>query len=282
MTSSRTLVLATSLLACAAARAQTPACEALGEKDKAAAKAAMDRVHPYECCDDTLARCLAATPRCPLATRLANDVCARAAKGQDAAAIEKALSKRAQSAVSLGAPAKFALDEATRAGDEAAPVTVVVYACSRCPFCKVLVPALYKEVVEGSLKGKAKLYLRPFPLKSHEHSTEADLALLAAAKLGRFWPYLLLQYERFDKLDPKQLVAWAAEVGIDRAAFEKLTADVAVRDALAESKKEGLRNKVAATPAVYVSGRQYVYDLELAPLVDVLLEEHERVTAARR
>lgn len=276
-TMARTLAMLLALLASGAARGQTPGCDKLSEKDRAVAKAAMERAHLYDCCDDTIARCLAASPRCPLATRLAEDVCRRAGQGEDAKAIEKALGKRAQSMVPLGAPAKSELDEATRAGDAAAKVVVVVYACSRCPFCKELIPALHREVVSGALKGKVRLYLRPFPLKSHEHSTEADLAALAAARLGRFWPYLLMLYERFDKLDPKLLGDWAVEAGMDRAAFDKAYADPALRDALAESKKEGLRNKVAATPAVFVDGRPYLYDLQLAPLVDVLQEAAEKL-----
>jgi protein-disulfide isomerase len=240
-----------------------------------------ERAHPYDCCDDTLTRCLAARPRCPLAARLADDVCRQAKAGRDAAAIEKALAKRAQSMVALGAPAQILLDEATRLGDAEASVTVAVYACSRCPFCKVLVPALRHEVAEGALKGKVKLYVRPFPLKSHEYSTEGDLAMLAAARLGRFWPYVMRQYERFDSFDLKKPVEWAAEVGLERETFEKAAADPATRDALVEAKKEGLRNKVAATPAVFIDGRPYVYELQIAPLVDVLLEEHERVAARK-
>ena len=270
------------LLAAPAARAQTPACEALPGPARKVAQAVFDRAHPYDCCDETLARCLSASPRCPLATRLADDICRRALRGEDAATIERALAKRAQSMVSLGAPARFALDEATRAGEASAPVTLVIYACSRCPFCKELIPVLHREVVEGRLRGKVKLYLRPFPLKSHEHSTEADLALLGSARLGRFWPYLLLQYARFDRFDPKSAGAWAAEVGLEREPFERLVADPALRDALAESKKEGIRNKVQATPALFVNGRPYLYELQIEPLVDLLLEEHERASAAGR
>jgi protein-disulfide isomerase len=269
-------------LLASAARGQTPACDALEKGEKAVSRAVLDRAHPYDCCDDTITRCLAAKERCSLAVRLADDVCRQAKAGRDAAAIEKGLARRAQSMVALGAPAQILLDEATRAGDPEASVTVAVYACSRCPFCKVLVPALHREVAEGALKGKVKLYVRPFPLKSHEHSNEGDLAMLAAARLGRFWPFLLREYERFDSFKPEVLGAWAAEVGLEREAFERTAADAATRDALVEAKKEGLRNKVAATPAVFVDGRPYVYELQLEPLLDVLLEAHERLAARKR
>ena len=75
--------------------------------------------------------------------------------------------------------------ESLRAGDPQAPVRVVVYACARCPFCKVLVPGLYQEVTQGKLKGKVRLYFRPFPLKDHPGSSEGGLAMLGAAGRGK-------------------------------------------------------------------------------------------------
>ncbi|MBI5542589.1 MAG: thioredoxin domain-containing protein [Deltaproteobacteria bacterium] len=263
----------------ALARAQTPACAALPEAARAVAREALGRIHPYDCCDDTLAQCLAAPQPCALARRLADDVCRQAKAGRDVAAIEKALAARAQSMVAFGPKATLALDEATRAGAPDAPVVLAVYACSRCPFCKVLLPQLYQEVTSGALAGKVRLYLRPFPLKSHAHSTEGDLALVAAGRLGRFWPYTLMVYERADRFDAAALGAWAVEAGMDGAAFAKASAEPAVREALAESKKEGLRNKVSATPAVFIDGRPYGYELQLDVLVDVLLEEHERLAS---
>ncbi|MEW6749991.1 MAG: hypothetical protein AB1505_03325 [Candidatus Latescibacterota bacterium] len=66
--------------------------------------------------------------------------------------------------------------------------------------------------------------------------------------------------------------AW--EIDLDR----RVAAAAAL---LAESKKEGLRNQVDATPALFVNGRRYVGDTDLDELVDVLLEEDERVAPAR-
>jgi len=274
--------LVTALPAGAQSLEEVPACESLPAELKKQAQSILASLHPYDGCDETFASCLARKPPHPIVLRLAADVCRQVKAGKTKANVERALARRAQSALPMGRPASFALDEATRAGEASAPVTLVIYACSRCPFCKELIPVLHREVVEGRLRGKVKLYLRPFPLKSHEHSTEADLALLGSARLGRFWPYLLLQYARFDRFDPKSAGAWAAEVGLEREPFERLVADPALRDALAESKKEGIRNKVQATPALFVNGRPYLYELQIEPLVDLLLEEHERASAAGR
>ena len=61
-------------------------------------------------------------------------------------------------------------------------MTVVVYACTRCPFCKVVVPALYAAVTDGPLAGKVRLYLlidgQPY---LYEMNAEAMLDVLEEA-----------------------------------------------------------------------------------------------------
>jgi protein-disulfide isomerase len=176
----------------------------------------------------------------------------------------------------------IALDEATRAGSATAPVTAVVYACARCPFCKIMVPALHQAATNGPLAGKVRLYLRPFPIKSHADSTEGGLAMVSAAKLGRFWPFTLRMYEGFDSFSPKVLPDWAEAAGIDRKAFEREYADPKNREVLVASKQEGLRNKVSATPAIFIDGRPYLYDLTTEAVLDVLQEAHEAAQAGKR
>jgi len=265
--------------AASTASAQTPGCDALPAEARGIAQRLLERLHPYDCCDDTVATCLAAKDRCSLAVRLAEDVCRQVKAGKTADEIERALSKRAQSMLDTGARASFGLDEAMAVGDAASPVKVVVYACARCPFCSVVLPALYKEVAEGSLKGKVQLYFRPFPLKSHPGSTEAALAFVASARKDKFWPYLLHSYGHFKEFDEQKLPGWAADIGLDAQEFKTLVGTPQVRDVLVESKKEGLRNKVSSTPAIFINGRQYVYEMDTAVLVDVLQEEYERVRA---
>ena len=254
--------------------AQTPSCDALSDRDRVLAREIFSILHPYDGCDGTFARCLAARPPEPVVLRLASFVCRQTQAGRSRLQIEHALTRRAQSLLPLGRRAQIQLDEATRAGAEHAPVTAVVYACARCPFCRVVVPALHAAVTDGPLAGKVRLYFRPFPLKDHPGSTEGGLAMVAAAKLGRFWPFLLTLYERYDAFYPERLVAWGQEVGLAREAFEAEIAEPAIRQELVSSKREGLRNKVGETPALFIDGRRYLYDLAPEEVVDVLEEAY--------
>ncbi len=237
-------------------------------------------LHPYDGCDQTFEACLAREPVAPVVKRLVGDLCRQVQDGRSRAELERALGKRSQSVQGIGKPVSIVLDERTRAGDPDAPIAIAIYACARCPFCMVFVPALYREVTEGKLKGKARLYFRPFPIKEHPGANEGGLAMLAAARgTGTFWPFLLQLYAGYDDFDVKILPEWAARTGLDRAAFEQSLADPAVRQELVSSKQEGLRNKVAATPTVFIDGRRYVHDLKAEVVADVVLEIAERKAA---
>lgn len=273
--------LLSSLAVTKLAAAQTPDCDNLSAAQQTARRELFAALHPYDGCDATFEQCLANKPAQPVVLRQASDLCRQLKAGKNRQEIERALSKRAQSMLPTGKPVAIAVDAATLAGDPQAPVQVVVYACARCPYCKVVVPALYREVTAGSLQGKARLYFRPFPLKDHAGSTEGGLALIGAARLGGFWPLALKLYQRFDAFKPELLAAWAVETGLDQAAFEKEIADPKNRQSLVASKQEGIRNKVEATPTLFIDGRRYVYDVQPEAIVDVLLEAYEARSAAR-
>jgi hypothetical protein len=269
--------LAAALVLAGGVGAQTPACDELDGRSRETARRLLDSEYLYDCCDDTIARCVEARPTCALAVRLADNVCRRVAAGQDETRIRRGLSRRARSMVGGGTPAEVDLAGAPVVGSSEAPVEVVVYACARCPYCSRLIPPLHDAVVSGPLEGKARLVLRVFPIRGHEGSTEAGLAFLAAAEGGRFWDFMLHAYRHFDEFSPERQVEWAAAVGLDPEVLASRIEDPALRDALVASKKEGLANGVEETPTLFLNRRRWVGDLELAEVVDAVGEEVDRV-----
>lgn len=258
----------------ALARADGP-CDGLSGPQKAVVDQVFASQHPYDECDGTFTECLKAKDVAPLVRRLADWVCRKARAGQDAAAIVRSLEKRALSMMRPGRVHEMDLSQAPVAGCPEAKVKVTLYICARCPYCARLVPALHREAASGRLAGRVALYYRLFPIKSHAHSTEANLAVAAATALGKGWEYLLRAYRGFDSFSPEALPDWAAEVGMDRAAFQEATTAPGTRDAVVASKKEGLRNGVDATPTIFISGRRWQGDLDTDTVVDALEEEVE-------
>lgn len=272
------LLLGTGLaVAPAPALAVTPTCDALTGEARSVARFLVSTEHPYDCCDETIEKCVKTRPDCPLAARLADFVCRRAASGQDKTTIQRALQRRALSMMRPGRTMKMDLADSPLVGCSKAGVKVVAYACMRCPFCSKMVPELYREVTAGRLAGKVALHMRLYPIKSHPHSMEASLAVAAAAELGRMWEFMLLVYRHFDAFDVSRLPAWATDAGLDAVAFQGAMKSAAVRKSLVASKKEGLRNGVVATPTLFINGRKYVGDLDVETLVDVIEEESQAV-----
>lgn len=256
--------------------ARTPLCDGLPSGQRNLAENILASEYLYECCDDTISACLAEEPVCPLARRLADNVCRRLEAGQDEAQIRRALSRRARSMVGGGSPVEIDLEAAPVLGSGDASVTVVIYACARCPFCSQLIPELIETVGDGPLHDRVRFAFRIFPIRGHENSTPAGLAFQAAAEMDAFWPFMLEAYGHFDGWSPEGQLQWAMTVGLEREAFEAFMADPATRDALVASKKEGLVNGVEATPTFFINGRCWMGDLETAELLDALEEEATR------
>ncbi len=253
-------------------------CRHLDDGELAHARELMGQQFLYDCCDDTVAACLAQAEPCDLAIRLASEICRRVARGQDDEAIAQALRLRSRSMLTGGPAATIDLAGMPAVGDPGAPVVLVEYACVRCPFCSKITPELEEEIRSGRLAGKVRLHFKLFPIKGHEGSTESGLAAMAAIDQGKFWEFMALAYGRFDRFSVGVLPGWAADAGLDPSTYERSVADAGSRSRLVDSKREGMANGVDATPTFFISGRRYQAELELEQLVDVLLEEHARLT----
>lgn len=263
------------------APASAAPCDKLSGEQRKMAQQLFKTTHPHDCCDETLDRCLKAKKVCRLAKRLRDDICRRVKRGDRPEKIKSALARRAKSMVTLGKRAVINLKGVRAVGNAKGPVQVVVYACARCPYCRQVVPGLYKLATKGKLKGQLALYFRPFPIRGHAGSVEGGLAFIAAQQQGKLWPYLLHLFKEFDHFSVKKLPEWAAKVGLVRADFARALKDPAVRKQLVVAKKEGLRNGVDSTPTIFIDGRKYHGELEQAALADVLGEAVDRALKRR-
>ena len=70
--------------------------------------------------------------------------------------------------------------------------------------------------------------------------------------------------------------SWALETGLDEQRFDKDYADPATREALVASKKEGILNKVTATPTLFINGRKIKTSMDIKTLADLVEEQAER------
>lgn len=232
----------------------------------------------YGCCTDTLATCLAQKPACPVALRLQAAVRRMAAAGLGREAIVRALAQREQT-MNAGARATTLLDPRFGAGEPAAPVVLALYACGRSKDCAELVPTLHRAVVGGRLKGKARLFVRPyFPIEG-EAATACGRALVAAASQGRFWPFLLTLYNNQENFQRCMLKKWADLEGLDQCAFQAAYDHADTTAYLEAARREGLQNHVDAVPTAFLDGRRVQGEVSAEALIDLAEEAFERLPA---
>ena len=111
-------------------------------------------------------------------------------------------------------------------GDVNAPVKIVEYSDTECPFCKRFHTTLLKVIDEYGASGKVAWVYRHFPLDQlHSKARKEAEATECAAELGgndTFWAYLDRMMEvtpANNGLDPAELPKIAQFVGLDTAKF---------------------------------------------------------------
>jgi protein-disulfide isomerase len=113
-------------------------------------------------------------------------------------------------------------------GDINAPVKIVEYSDTECPFCKRFHETMKEIYSEYGTNGKVAWVYRHFPLDSlHSKARKEAEATECAAELGgneKFWSYLdrLMEITPANNgLDPAELPKIAAYVGLDTAKFNE-------------------------------------------------------------
>lgn len=130
-------------------------------------------------------------------------------------------------------------------GDASAPVTLVEYSDTECPFCKRFHPTLKQAVEE--YQGKVRWVYRHYPLDVlHKKARNEAAATECASEQGKFWEYVDRLFEitpSNDGLEEGQLPVIARDVGLDVADFEKCLASgratARVSEDLADAEKAG-------------------------------------------
>jgi protein-disulfide isomerase len=227
-----------------------------------------------QCCASTVKKCLSQVPVCPLARRLAKFSEWLAGEGKSYAEIMEKMEERERTLTDTGR-AQIDISNMPFAGSPDAPVDIVAYISATCPLCKLITGEMYVEVTEGDLKGKARFFAKPFTRGF------GDRAMLAAARLGKYWDYLRALAQIKKRTDTEEFYAVAEQVGIARSDLEQSAQDPEFGRVLERSHDEGARNGVTVTPTIFVNGRRYRSYKHTLWLIDAAEYEYEMMTALR-
>jgi protein-disulfide isomerase len=147
-------------------------------------------------------------------------------------------------------------------GPEEALVTLVEYGDFECPYCGQAEPTV-RELLAGF--GDIRYVWRHLPLTDvHPNAQLAAEAAEAAGRQGAFWKMHDTLLDRQDALRPKDLSAYANELGLDLDRFREDLARHAGAVRVAEDVDSADQSGVSGTPTFFVNGRRHygAYDID--------------------
>jgi protein-disulfide isomerase len=157
-----------------------------------------------------------------------------------------------------------------------APVTVVEYGDFECPYCGRAEPVVRELLQEF---GDVRYVWRHLPLTDvHPNAQLAAEASEAAAAQSAFWDMHDLLFEHQDALEPRDLVGYAQELGLDaeRFANDLRTHTGAAR--VAEDIDSADLSGVSGTPTFFVNGRRHDGAYDIAALSHAVKAAGARAT----
>jgi protein-disulfide isomerase len=131
---------------------------------------------------------------------------------------------------------------------------IIEYGDYECPYSRQAFHAI--EQVEQQAGGNARFAFRHFPLtRIHPHALAAAAAAEAAARQGRFWDMHALLFHRQKALKDGDLRGYAAQLGLDVAAFDRYRASKTVLERIQRDVDSGLASgQVLGTPTLFIGG----------------------------
>jgi Na+/H+ antiporter NhaA len=172
----------------------------------------------------------------------------------------RALLGGSQALVDLAVPVDAHRDHVR--GPAEAPVTVVEYGDFECPFCGRAEPVVRELLSDFA---DVRYVWRHLPLSDvHPNAERAAAASEAAHAQGAFWEMYDLLLDHQGDLRPRDLVAYAEELGLDVERFREDLRQGVGAGKIEEDVDSADRSGVTGTPTFFVNGRRHdgAYDIE--------------------
>jgi protein-disulfide isomerase len=166
----------------------------------------------------------------------------------------------AQSVIDLAVPADPERDHIR--GPARAPVTLVEYGDLECPYCGQAEPVIRELLADY---GDLRYVWRHLPLTDvHPHAQLAAEATEAAAAQGKFWEMHDQLLDHQGALNARDLVRYAAEVGLNVERFTRDMRKHAGEAKIAADVDSADLSGVSGTPTFFINGRRHhgAYDIE--------------------
>jgi protein-disulfide isomerase len=159
-------------------------------------------------------------------------------------------------------------------GPAQAPVTIVEFSDFQCPYCSRVGPTL--KQVEERYGDRIRIVFREYPLPMHPQAPKAAEAGECAHEQGKFWEMHDRMFSNQQKLQPDDLKASAAELGLDAQKFNECLDSGKNAAIIKRDMDEGQRFGVNGTPAFFINGRPLTGAVPFDAFAKVIDEELAR------
>jgi protein-disulfide isomerase len=156
-------------------------------------------------------------------------------------------------------------------GPADAPVTLVEYGDFECPFCGRSYPAV--QQIRRELGDQLRFVFRHFPRPEHPHARHAAEAAEAAAAQGGFWQMHDLLFKHQGALQDKDLVGYAAAIGLDVGRFEHDFTTHVYLERVHADLESAVRSGAHGTPTFFINGVKHEGADTFDDLMDAIREQ---------
>jgi protein-disulfide isomerase len=162
-------------------------------------------------------------------------------------------------------------------GPATAPVTLVEFSDFQCPFCQRVAPTL-KEL-RARYGDRLRIVWKDFPLTQiHPQAFDAAQAGLCARDQGKFWEYHDQLFANQAALQPDALKKYAADAGMDAAAFSACLDSNKYQPRVQASMDAGSQLGIGSTPTTFINGRMVTGAQPIEAFTSVIDEELQRAS----
>jgi Na+/H+ antiporter NhaA len=167
-----------------------------------------------------------------------------------------------------------------RGPKKGALVTLVEYGDFECPYCGQAEPAVRDLIREY---GELRFVFRHLPLTEvHSHAQLAAEGAEAAAIQGKFWEMHDMLMDHQGALTARDLIGYAADLGLDADKFMTDLRKHAGAYRVAEDVDSADLATVSGTPTFFINGNRYYGAFDLAALEEAVHAAKQRAVIAAR
>jgi Na+/H+ antiporter NhaA len=186
----------------------------------------------------------------------------------------RALLGTSESIIDLAVPVDPQRDHVR--GPKKAPVTLVEYGDFECPYCGLAEPVIRELLAD---LGDVRYVWRHLPLSDvHPHAQLAAEGAEAAARQGEpaFWGMHDLLLDHQGELSVKDMLRYAAELGLNTEKFARDLRNQAGATRVAEDEDSADLSAVSGTPTFFINGKRHYGSFDLDTLSDAVRQARVR------